>query len=125
MGLLHFYDTYQLVTDVKNMKGSRSLQTNISTQDESSNGIFEILNNIYLGADYEIDYETLKLRIRELAFLNKGLSITLRDDRDDEDTQGDIFLYEGGISEYVRFINQEKTTVHNDIIHLEGSPKIS
>jgi DNA gyrase subunit B len=66
------------------------------------------------------DYETLKVRTRELAFLNKGLSLTLRDDRDNEDTTGDHFLYEGGISEYVRFINQGKTVVHDDIIHLEG-----
>ena len=66
------------------------------------------------------DYETLKVRTRELAFLNKGLQLTLRDDRDDEDTQGDIFLYEGGISEYVRFINQGKTPLHEDIIHLNG-----
>ncbi len=66
------------------------------------------------------DYETLKVRVRELAFLNRGLSLTLRDDRDDEDTQGDKFLYVGGISEYVRFINQGKTPIHNDIIHLEG-----
>jgi len=66
------------------------------------------------------NYETLMVRIRELAFLNKGLSITIRDDRDMEDTTGDKFLYEGGISEYVRFINQEKTTVHEEIIHLDG-----
>ena len=66
------------------------------------------------------DYDTLKVRIRELAFLNRGLRITLRDDRDEEDTTGDTFLYEGGISEYVRFINQNKTPIHDDIIHLEG-----
>ena len=67
------------------------------------------------------DYETLKVRIRELAFLNKGLKITLRDDRDDEDTTGETFIYEGGISEYVKFINQEKTAIHENIIHLEGT----
>ena len=66
------------------------------------------------------DYNTLMVRIRELAFLNKGLSLTIRDDRDDEDTTGETFLYEGGISEYVRFINQEKTAIHENIIHLEG-----
>ena len=66
------------------------------------------------------DYEILKVRIRELAFLNKGLSITLRDDRDEEDTTGEKFLYEGGISEYVRFINQGKTPIHDAIIHLSG-----
>ena len=71
--------------------------------------------------DSEIyDYEILKVRIRELAFLNRGLSITLRDDRDEEDTTGETFLYEGGISEYVSFINHGKTPIHNDIIHLSG-----
>ena len=67
------------------------------------------------------DYNTLKVRIRELAFLNKSLRITLRDDRDDEDTTGETFVYEGGISEYVKFINQGKTPIHEDIIHLEGT----
>ena len=66
------------------------------------------------------DYDTLKTRIRELAFLNKGLSITLRDDRTDEDTTGITFMYEGGISEYVKYINENKTPLCEDIIHLEG-----
>ena len=66
------------------------------------------------------DYNTLMVRSRELAFLNRGLSINLRDDRDDEDTTGETFLYEGGISEYVKFINTGKTPVHEDIIHLDG-----
>ena len=51
-------------------------------------------------------YETLKVRVRELAFLNKGLSLNLRDDRDLEDTTGETFCYEGGISEYVIKIKQ-------------------
>jgi len=67
------------------------------------------------------DYNTLKVRIRELAFLNKGLKITLRDDRDEEDTTGETFIYEGGIKEYVNFINQEKTPIHENVIHLEGT----
>ena len=66
------------------------------------------------------DYNTLKIRVRELAFLNKGLSLTIRDDRDDEDTTGETFLYEGGISEYVKYLNQNKTPIHLEIIHLEG-----
>ena len=66
------------------------------------------------------DYETLKTRIRELAFLNRGLSINIRDDRDMEDTTGETFLYEGGISEYVKFINKNKNPIHEQIIHFEG-----
>ena len=66
------------------------------------------------------DYETLKTRTRELAFLNKGLSLTLRDDRDLEDTTGEKFYYEGGISEYVKYLNKNRTAIHEQIIHLEG-----
>ncbi len=66
------------------------------------------------------DYETLKTRTRELAFLNKGLKLTLRDDRDLEDTTGEVFHYEGGISEYVKYLNKNKTPIHDQIIHLEG-----
>src|SRR5574344_770195 len=66
------------------------------------------------------DYETLKIRTRELAFLNKGLKLNLRDDRDLEDTTGETFHYEGGISEYVKFLNKSKTPIHNQVIHLEG-----
>ena len=66
------------------------------------------------------DYETLKVRIRELAFLNKGLSLTIRDDRDEKDTTGEKFLYEGGISEYVKYLNKNKTPIHQEIIHLDG-----
>ena len=67
------------------------------------------------------DYETLKVRIRELAFLNRGLRITLRDDRDNEDTTGESFMYEGGISEYVNYINKNKEVIHSNVIHLEGT----
>ena len=66
------------------------------------------------------DYNTLKVRTRELAFLNRGLKLTLRDARDDEDTQGEVFHYEGGISEYVKYLNKSKTPIHEEIIHLEG-----
>ena len=66
------------------------------------------------------DYDTLMIRTRELAFLNKGLKLTLRDDRDNEDTTGESFYYEGGIAEYVKYLNKNKTPIHEEIIHLEG-----
>ena len=65
------------------------------------------------------DYETLKVRTRELAFLNKGLRLTLTDKRGEEERK-ETFHYEGGISEYVKFLNKNKTPIHKEIIHLEG-----
>lgn len=68
------------------------------------------------------NYETLKTRIRELAFLNKGLSISLKDLR--VENLGETFKYDGGISEYVKFINNGKTVLHDKIIHLEGEKMV-
>ena len=65
------------------------------------------------------DYEILKQRVRELAFLNKGLRIILVDDREIEPKK-ETFVYEGGISEYVKYLNQGKTPIHEQIIHLSG-----
>lgn len=65
------------------------------------------------------DYEILKTRVRELAFLNKGLRIILMDDREIEPRK-ETFVYEGGISEYVKFLNKGKTPIHQQIIHLSG-----
>ena len=64
------------------------------------------------------DYETLKVRTRELAFLNKGLRLTLTDERGEG--KKETFMYEGGISEYVKYLNKSKTPIQDEIIHLEG-----
>ena len=64
------------------------------------------------------DYDTLKNRARELAFLNKGLKIKLIDLRHDKSEE---FLYNGGVIEYVRMLNENKKPIHDSIIYVEGS----
>ena len=64
------------------------------------------------------DYDVLRIRARELAFLNKGLRIILRDDR--EENKKDIFVYEGGIKEFVKMLNKNVTPIHEDIVYIEG-----
>jgi len=64
------------------------------------------------------DYDTLKQRIRELAFLNRGLKLTLKDERTDAE---DEFIYEGGISEYVKMINQNRNPIHETILDINGT----
>ena len=65
-------------------------------------------------------YEVMRDRIRQLAFLNKGLRLTLIDERENP-TQKDTFIYNGGLKEYVAFINQNKQPIHDEIIYVEGS----
>ena len=64
------------------------------------------------------DYNTLKTRLRELAFLNKGLRIILSDLRDIEHKEE--FLYNGGIIEYVKMLNENKTSLNSQIIYVNG-----
>ena len=69
----------------------------------------------------EFDYSTLQHRFREMAFLNKGVNITLKDER--EKGKKDVFHYEGGIKEFVKHININKEIIHPDIIYFEVSEK--
>ncbi|MEE0966937.1 MAG: DNA topoisomerase (ATP-hydrolyzing) subunit B [Bacilli bacterium] len=64
------------------------------------------------------DYETLNQRIRELAFLNKGLKLVLEDHRLDT-PKVNSYHYEGGIKEYVTFLNRNRTPLHEEVIYVE------
>ena len=66
------------------------------------------------------DYDVLHTRMREQAFLNAGLAIDIRDEREGRE-QRDILCYEGGIREYVRYLNKHKAPVHEDVIYLSGT----
>ncbi|CUH91580.1 DNA topoisomerase (ATP-hydrolyzing) subunit B [Herbinix luporum] len=65
------------------------------------------------------DYDILKQRLREMAFLTKGIKIILRDFRQEE-TVEKVFHYEGGIKEYVQYLNRHKDPLYHDIIYCEG-----
>ncbi|MSS62970.1 DNA topoisomerase (ATP-hydrolyzing) subunit B [Velocimicrobium porci] len=65
------------------------------------------------------DYDTLKQRLREMAFLTKGLKIALTDDRLEEPKRRE-FHYEGGIKEYVSYLNRHKDPLYDSIIYCEG-----
>ena len=67
----------------------------------------------------EYDYDTLKIRLRETAFLTKNLRITLRDER--EEKKEKTFHYEGGIKEFVTYLNKGKTPLYEQVIYCEGT----
>lgn len=75
-------------------------------------------------ADYEIfetleyEFEILSQRLRELAFLNKGIKITLKDERVDKT---DVYQYNGGINEFVVYLNRNKEVLHESPVYIEGT----
>ena len=83
---------------------------------------------VHFKPDYEIfedlvyDYETLLTRLREQAFLNAGVRIILKDGRPDENGKfrEDILHYEGGIKEFVRYLNRNKEPIHQDVIYVSA-----
>ena len=71
----------------------------------------------------QFEFEVLKQRLREMAFLTKGLHIILKDMRVEEDRKPIVreFHYEGGIKEFVTYLNKSKTALYEDIMYFEGS----
>ncbi len=69
--------------------------------------------------EVEYSYEILHERMREEAFLNAGLSITITDNRGDE-PQSETMCYEGGIREFVTFTNRKKSVIHQDVVYMSG-----
>ena len=70
--------------------------------------------NIFKDPDINFDMETLSKRFREFAFLNAGLKIILKDERTNK---LEMFLYEAGLKEYIKYINEKKKTLHNEVIY--------
>ena len=82
----------------------------VKTGEDSEPGIFET------GA---FDFDTLKTRFREMAFLNKGIRITLRDERPEKPVEVD-YHYEGGIKSFVEYLNSHKTPLIPEPVYIEG-----
>ena len=70
--------------------------------------------------EVEYDFETLSKRLREVAFLNKGIHITLIDKREETEDTEEVFHYEGGIKSFVTYLNRNREVLHPEPIYVEG-----
>ncbi len=69
--------------------------------------------------ELEFDFDTLATRLRELAFLNRGVRITLKDDRPDRERKGK-YQYDGGIKEFVKFLRGNRKPLHGEVVYMEA-----
>ena len=104
------YERGKVMYDLKVVGNCGESQTGSQITFQPDDSIFD---------DVVFDYDTLKQRLREMAFLTKGLRITLRDNRGEE-VREHSFCYEGGIKEFVTYLNKGKTPLYDDVIYCEG-----
>ena len=102
------YERGKVVTELKELGATDRHGTTVTFLPDEE--IFE---------DTVFDYATIKQRLREMAFLTKGLRISLTDKRE-ESKKTDSFHYEGGIMEYVSYLNKNQTVLYDKIIYCEG-----
>lgn len=108
-GKLHFIEFAKgaSVTPLKVLKElDDPSRTGTKITFKPDNEIFEV---------HEFNYETLSSRFREMAFLNKGLKISLKDERSENE---EVFHYEGGLTEFVQYLNRAKNSIHKKVIDI-------
>ena len=88
-------------------------ETGTAVTFKPDNEIFEV---------FEFNYETLANRFREMAFLNKGLKISIKDERVED--KADSFHYSGGLKEFVKYLNRSKNSIHNEVIHFVSTKNV-
>jgi DNA gyrase subunit B len=101
-----------------NVKGPQApLHKGAATTDTGTSVSFWADPDIFESTVYS--YETLARRLQEMAFLNAGLSITLRDERDEVPTEN-VYHYKGGLEDFVKHLNATKQAVHDSVIHFHS-----
>lgn len=99
-------------------RGATSKQLTVTGETDKTGTRTEFKPDVEIFDELIIDYDTLKIRLKELAYLNKGIKIIFNDERNDEKAE-EIYLYEGGISEFVHYLNRNRKGIHEKIIYGE------
>ena len=99
-------------------KGMSTSSLDVVGQSNHTGTIISFMPDETIFDEIEFKYETLEHRLRELAFLNKGVRIVFEDKRVDSERKKE-FHYEGGLVEFVKYLNKTKTPIHEDIVHID------
>lgn len=99
-------------------KGIPTSELNVVGESSVTGSSISFMPDETIFDEIEFKYETLEHRLRELAFLNKGIKIVLEDKREDKEKIKE-FYYLGGLVEYVKFLNKSRTGIHEDIVYID------
>ena len=99
-------------------KGMTTSELEIVGESNHTGTIINFMPDETIFDEIEFKYETLEHRLRELAFLNKGVKIVFEDKRHDSERKKE-FHYNGGLVEFVKFLNKTKTPIHEEIVHID------
>lgn len=94
--------------------------TTIGDTDKSGTIVTFLADPNIFNESHEYEFETLRTRIQQLAFLNKGIRFSISDLRDEMKIVHKDYCYQGGVSEYVSFLNQDKKAIHPQVAYFEG-----
>jgi DNA gyrase subunit B len=94
--------------------------TTLGNTDKSGTIVTFLADPKIFDESHEYEFETLRTRIQQLAFLNKGIRFSISDLRDEMKIVHKDYCYQGGVSEYVSFLNQDKKAIHPQVAYFEG-----
>ncbi len=101
-------------------RGLKATELEVVGSAEETGTIVRFRPDQEIFPDIEVQYDTLSTRLRELAFLNKGVRIEIEDRREDEDRR-EVFEYEGGLVEFVKHLNKSRKAIHSPPMYIEQS----
>ncbi len=99
-------------------KGMTTSALEVAGESNHTGTIISFMPDETIFDEVEFKYETLEHRLRELAFLNKGVKIVFEDKRENSERKKE-FHYDGGLVEFVKYLNKTKTPIHDDIVHID------
>ena len=99
-------------------KGITTSELEVVGESHHTGTIINFMPDETIFDEIEFKYETLEHRLRELSFLNKGVKIVFEDKREGSERKKE-FHYEGGLVEFVKYLNKTKTPIHDDIVHID------
>jgi len=118
-----YYQRYESIYDEKTKKiiaGVPVTNLQIKGDTKETGTTVRFLPDDRIFEDINFNFDIISKRLRELAFLNKGIRIILNDERNNDRKETKTYLYYGGLNDFVKYLNEGRNPIHSEVIYLEG-----